>query len=133
MLPLYVKLPLPQGSHQGFHFLFLHFGHIALMHFLATAKQICLNLHLFFDIHQLFCLIDWVSIYICTYGHFCRFFALHFYSWVINMIHDQHIYHKWHMSVILFLYGCPEPPIGISTVGFYPVWSGDSLIYFQAL
>ena len=26
---------------------------------------------------------------------------------------------------------CPEPPMGISSVGSFPVWSGGSLIFFQ--
>ena len=32
---------------------------------------------------------------------------------------------------VLFL--CPEPPMGLSSVGSFPVWPGGSLIFFQLL
>ena len=31
----------------------------------------------------------------------------------------------------VFFYVCPEPPMGISSVGSFPVQSGGSLIIFQ--
>ena len=44
------------------------------------------------------------------------------------MFHD----HTWHVSAILFVFmPCPEPPMGISSVGSFPVQSGGSLILFQ--
>ena len=47
------------------------------------------------------------------------------------MFHDQHVFHKWHVFIILFLMFCPEPPMGISSVGSFTVQSGGSLIIFQ--
>ena len=41
-----------------------------------------------------------------------------------------------HMACIchfLFFMSCPEPPMGISSVGSFPVQSGGSLIFFPAL
>ena len=39
---------------------------------------------------------------------------------------------KWHVFAILFFFVyCPEPHMGISGVGSFPVWSGGSLIIFQ--
>ena len=49
------------------------------------------------------------------------------------MFHDQHVSHKWHIFAILFFLSCPEPPMDISGVGSFPVWSGGSLIIFPAL
>ena len=50
------------------------------------------------------------------------------------MVHDQHVYHKWYICVILFfLMSCPEPPVGISGMGSFTLWSGGSLINFQLL
>ena len=49
------------------------------------------------------------------------------------MNYDQHVYHKWHVFVILFYMSCPEPSMGISHVGSFPVQSGGSLINFLAL
>ena len=49
------------------------------------------------------------------------------------MFHDQHVSHKWHVFAILFfLMPCPEPPIGISGVGSFPLWSGGSLIIISS-
>ena len=43
-------------------------------------------------------------------------------------------FHTWHVSAILFVFmPCPEPPMGISGVGSFPVQSGGSLIFFWAL
>ena len=40
--------------------------------------------------------------------------------------------HKWHVFAILFFFmSCPESPMGISSVGSFPVWSRGSLIIFQ--
>ena len=47
------------------------------------------------------------------------------------MVHDQHVYHKWHVFVIFM--SCPEPAMGISGVGSFPVQSGGPLINFPAL
>ena len=49
------------------------------------------------------------------------------------MFHDQHVSHKWHVFVILFILSCPEPPMGISSVGSFQVQSGGSQITFPAL
>ena len=50
----------------------------------------------------------------------------------MNMIHDQHVYHKWHVFVILFFMSCPEPPMSKSGVGSSPVQSGGSPIKFSS-
>ena len=34
---------------------------------------------------------------------------------------------------VSFFMSCPEPPMGISGVGSFPVWSEGSLIIFQFL
>ena len=39
--------------------------------------------------------------------------------------------HKWNVFAIFM--PCPEPPMGISSVGSFPVWSGGSLINFPDL
>ena len=39
--------------------------------------------------------------------------------------------HKWHVFTIFM--PCPELPMGISSVGSFPVWSGGSLNIFQLL
>ena len=45
------------------------------------------------------------------------------------MFHDQHVSPKWHVFVILlFFMFCSEPPMGISSVGSFPVQCGGSLI-----
>ena len=44
----------------------------------------------------------------------------------------QHVSHIWHVFVILFFMSCPEPPMGISGMGSFPVWSGGSLNYFSS-
>ena len=47
------------------------------------------------------------------------------------MFHDQYVSHKWHVFIILFFMSCPEPPMGKSSVGSFPVQSGGSQpIYF---
>ena len=50
---------------------------------------------------------------------------------VMNMFHGQHVSHKWHVF-LNFVMSCPEPPMGRSEVGSFPVWSGGSLIIFLA-
>ena len=51
---------------------------------------------------------------------------------VMNMIHDQHVHHKWHVFVILFFL-CPiQSLMVISNVGSFPVQSGCSLTTFPA-
>ena len=48
------------------------------------------------------------------------------------MSHEQHVSHKWHVFVNLsFLMSCPEPLMGISKVGSFPVQSGGFLMIFQ--
>ena len=50
------------------------------------------------------------------------------------MFHDQHVFTHGSVSAILFVFmPCPEPPMGTSGVGSFPVQSGDSLIFFPAL
>ena len=50
------------------------------------------------------------------------------------MFHDSTCFHTWHVSAILFFFlmPCPEPPMGISSVGSFPVQSGGSLIFFSS-
>ena len=50
-----------------------------------------LSLSSVFDIHQLFCCIDWDSNYTCAFKNFCRFFALNFCTYVMNMAHNQQL------------------------------------------
>ena len=47
------------------------------------------------------------------------------------MIHDQHVYHKWHG--FSFFMSFPEPPMEISGEGSFPEWSAGFLINFPAL
>ena len=47
------------------------------------------------------------------------------------MFHSQHVF-TYGMYLPFFM-SCPEPPMGISGVGSFPVWSGGSLIIFPAL
>ena len=49
----------------------------------------------------------------------------------MNMFHDQHILHKWY--VFVFFMPCPGFPMGILSVGSFPVQSGGSLMTFPAL
>ena len=43
------------------------------------------------------------------------------------MIHVQHFHFKWHVFVIyLLIMPCPEPPICMSGMSLFPVWSGGS-------
>ena len=46
------------------------------------------------------------------------------------MFHDQHVLTNGHFS---FFMSCPAPPMGISSVGSFPLWTGVSLIIFQLL
>ena len=49
------------------------------------------------------------------------------------MFHDQQVFtHGMYLPFCSFM-SCPEPPMGISSVGSFPVQSGGSLIFFQAL
>ena len=48
------------------------------------------------------------------------------------MFHDQHVSPRWHVFAISFFMSCPEPPVGISGVGSFSVWSEGSLIIFPA-
>ena len=48
------------------------------------------------------------------------------------MFHNQHVFTHG-MYLPFFFMSCPEPPMGISGVGSFPVWSGGSLIFFPAL
>ena len=53
---------------------------------------------------------------------------------VRNMFHDQHVLtHGMYLPFCSFFMACPEPPMGMSGVGSFPVWSGGSLIIFSAL
>ena len=46
------------------------------------------------------------------------------------MFHDQYVSHKRHVFVI-FLMSWPEPPMGISSAGSFPVQSQGSLFFPQ--
>ena len=46
------------------------------------------------------------------------------------MFHGQHVSHKWHVCLFISF---QEPPVGVSSVGSFPVWPGGSLIIFPAL
>ena len=47
------------------------------------------------------------------------------------MFHNQHVFTHGMYLLFCFFMPCPEPPMGISGVGSFPVQSGDSLIFFQ--
>ena len=47
------------------------------------------------------------------------------------MDHDQHVFTHGMYLLFCFFMPCPEPPMGISGVGSFPVQSGGSLIFFQ--
>ena len=49
------------------------------------------------------------------------------------MFHDQHIFTDGMYLQFLVFMSCPEPPMGISSVGSFPVQSGGSLIIFSVL
>ena len=50
------------------------------------------------------------------------------------MFHDQHVLtYGMYLPFCSFFMSCPEPPMGISGVGSFPVQSGGSLIIFQFL
>ena len=72
---------------------------------------------------------DWGSICRCAFRHFCRFIALHLCTFMKNMVITNDMY----LSFWLFFILCSEPPMGISSVGSFLVWSGGSLITFSAL
>ena len=44
------------------------------------------------------------------------------------MFHDQHVTNGMYLSFCFFFMSLPEPTMGISGVGSFPVWSGGSLI-----
>ena len=46
------------------------------------------------------------------------------------MFHDQHVSHKWHDFAIILM-PWPEPPMGISSVGSFPVQSGGSYFILE--
>ena len=49
------------------------------------------------------------------------------------MVHDQHIIsHGIYLSCCIFMH-CPEPPMGICSVGLFPVQSGGSQTVFPGL
>ena len=49
------------------------------------------------------------------------------------MFHDQHVFTDSMYLPFLFFMSWPEPPMGISGVGSFPVQSGGSLIIFSVL
>ena len=55
---------------------------------------------------------------------------------VMNMIYDQHVYHKWDLFIILhFLCPAQRPPVGVSWCGFIPsaVWRLSSFCFLALL
>ena len=48
------------------------------------------------------------------------------------MFHDDHVFTDGMYLPFLFFMSCPEPPMGISSVGSFPVWSGGSLNIFSS-
>ena len=49
----------------------------------------------------------------------------------MNCLRDQHVHYKWHVLVISVLFmSSPEPPVYISSVVSFPMWSGGSVMYF---
>ena len=48
------------------------------------------------------------------------------------MFHDQHLLTNDIYLPFCFFMSCPEPPMGISSVGSFPVWSGGSLIIISS-
>ena len=50
------------------------------------------------------------------------------------MFHDKHVFtNGMYLPFCSFFYVLPGPPMGISGVGSFPVWSGGYLIIFQLL
>ena len=101
--------------------------------FLATAGFfICWYLNYILTSINYFC---WIVL-VCIYRHAFRHILGFCYPPCLYL-GEQHISwstcsHKWHVFAILFLFmSCPEPPMGISGVGSFPVWSGGSVIIFQ--
>ena len=48
------------------------------------------------------------------------------------MFHDQHVLTNGMYLPFCFFMSCPEPPMGISGVGSFPVQSGVSLNIFSS-
>ena len=118
--------------HWRFHFLFLN---QAILHscMVATAVYICQYLTFILDIHQLFCWIMLVCIYRYAFRHILGFYPPFLYLGKEH-VHDQHVLTHGMYLPFCFFMSCPEPAMGISGVGSFPVQSGGSLIIiFQLL
>ena len=48
------------------------------------------------------------------------------------MFHVQHVLTNGMYLPFCFFMSCPEPPMGISSVSSFPVWSGGSLNIFSS-
>ena len=72
-------------------------------------------------------------IYRYAFRHILGFFTLLFCPEVRNMFHDQRVFTNGMYLPFCFFMSCLKPPIHISSVGSFPVWSGGSLILFLAL
>ena len=49
-----------------------------------------------------------------------------------NMFYDRHVLKNGMSLPFGFFMSCPEPPMGISGVGSFPVWYGGSLIIISS-
>ena len=114
--------------HLRFYFFFLN---SAILHscILATAVYIYWYLPLILDINQLSLLVLSVGMHLGI---------LYIFNPPFLYLGDEHV--SWsacfsQMACIChFIFmSCPEPPMGISSVDSFPVWSGGSLIIFQLL
>ena len=48
------------------------------------------------------------------------------------MFHDQHVLTNGMCLPFCFFMSCTEPPMGVSSVGSFPVWSRGSLNIFSS-
>ena len=105
--------------HPGFHFLLLN---SAILHSCIYAIAVYIQRYLPFilDIHQFV-------------NYFC---------WIVLVLYLSDVHVSWSTGFsqmacichfVFFLMSCLEPPMGISSVGSFPVWSGGSLSIFPAL
>ena len=92
----------------------------------------------------------WPQLYISanfafTFVGLCWFVSIDIHLGVFEVFYPPFLYlgeehvswstcsHKWHVFTILFFMSCPEPPMGISGVGSFPVWSRGTLIISSSL
>ena len=120
------------AQHGQFHFLFLNSAILHSCIFGYSCSSICWNFIYYLTSINYF---SWIVL-VCIYSHAFRYILGFFYPPCLYL-GEEHVSwstysHKWHVFAIMFLFmSCPEPPMGKSGVGSFPVWSGGSLILFQ--